>query len=272
MLQYPREDAMKKSFVFFAIGVLLAAGALQAAGADSAGSGDETAVSVMLKYKAQEKTLAKARKLLQRRQTSQGEAGLLECLQSVPGHYEAHYLLAHLAADRGEFPAAVSHMERAEAEMDRLAGLCRAWQEEHDREETADRELVSGASQESLITSPCAANSTRVDIGRLNRERGIAKGPALAPLDPRRFDVPAAYLFEHGNFLFKSRLWAEAAARYRLAVERDPGLAGAWNNLLSSLMLAGQVNEARDWLGRAVQAGVEVNSELRRTVETAAPR
>ena len=263
---------MRKSFIFFAIWAMLAAGVLRASEAEGAEGGEETAVGVMLKYKAQEKTLAKARKLLQRRQTSRGQAGLLECLQGVPGHYEAHYLLAHLAADRGDFAEAVARMERVEAEMDRLAGLCRAWQEEHAREETADRELVSGASQRSLITSPCASNSTRVDIGRLNRERGIANGSGLSPLDPRRFEVPAAYFFEHGNFLFKSRLWSEAAARYRLAVERDPGLVAAWNNLLSSLMLAGQGDEARDWLERAVQAGVDVNPGLRSTVETAAPR
>ncbi len=253
----------------FAISVFGAAAAEKPASPDVPA---ETAVSLMLKYKAQEKTLAQAEKLLKKHRATNAEARLGKCLEAVPEHYGAHYLLALLAGERGDYPAAVRHMERGEAEMGRLGDLCRAWQEEHAREETADRELVSGAAQETMVTSPCASNSTRVDIGKLDRERGIARGAGLAPLDPRRFEVPAAWHFAHGNFLYKSRRWAEAAARYRLAVERDPLLAAAWNNLLGSLLLAGRGEEARAMLERAAQAKVELNPELRRAVEAAAPR
>jgi len=251
---------------------LLAAGGVPAVAAESTPAGEETAVSLLLKYKAQEKTLAKAEKLLKKRQETGAEASLRRCLEGVPEHYEAHYLLALLAAERSDFAAALGHMERAESELERLAGLCRAWQIEHAREETADRELVSGAAQGSMITSPCATNSTRIDTGRLDRERGVSKGSGLAPLDPRRFEIPPGWHFAHGNFLYKSRRWSEAAARYRLAVERDPLLVAAWNNLLGALLLAGQGGEARRMLERAVQAGVDLNPELRRAVAAAAPR
>lgn len=252
---------------------VLAAGWVPAAAAETPGAGRETAVSLLLKYKAQEKVLAKARKLLQRRLTTRAEANLLMCLENVPEHYEAHYLLGHVAAERGEFPAAIGHMERAEAEMERLAGLCRDWQAQYARGETAERELVSGESTKaSAIQSNCWASSSTVDTGRLDRAAGIVPHSGLAPLDPKRFEIPAAYFFDHGNFLFKSRRWPEAAAHYRLAVERDPHLAAAWNNLLSALLLAGQGEEARAWLERSNQAGVDVNPELRRKVETAAPR
>src|SRR5512137_1188270 len=102
---------------------------------------EETAVSVMLKYKAQEKTLAKAEKLLKKRQAADAEASLAQCLEAIPEHHRAHYLLGLLAGERSDYPAAIGHMERAEAELDRLAGLCRSWQEEHAREETSEREL-----------------------------------------------------------------------------------------------------------------------------------
>jgi tetratricopeptide (TPR) repeat protein len=251
---------------------ILAAGGVAALAAQSSPAGEETAVSLLLKYKAQEKTLARAEKLLKKRQAAGAEAGLRQCLQGVPEHYQAHYLLALLAAERNDFAAALGHMDRAESELERLSGLCRAWQEEHAREQTADRELVSGAAQESMITSPCATNSTRIDTARLDRERGVGKGSGLAPLDPRRFEIPAGWHFAHGNFLYKSRRWSEAAARYRRAVEQDPLLVAAWNNLLSALLLAGQGGEARLMLERAAQAGVDLNPELRRAVEAAAPR
>jgi len=241
-------------------------------GADAPKAGEETAVSRLLKYKAQERDLARAMKLIKKHQAAGAEASLLKCLEGVPEHYEAHYLLAQLAAERSDYPAAVRHMEQAEAEMDRLAGLCRAWQAERAREETAERELVSGAAQETMVKSPCAANSTKIDTGTLDRERGIAPGSGMAPLDPRRFEVPAAYHFLHGNLLYKSRRWIEAVACYRLAVERDPGLAVAWNNLLSALLLAGQGDEARAVLAGAAGAGIEVNPGLKRAVESAAPR
>jgi tetratricopeptide (TPR) repeat protein len=258
--------------IFVALG-MMATGGVPAGAVETPGAGGETAVSLLLKYKTQEKELAKARKLLLRRQTNQAEASLLLCLENVPEHYEAHYLLARVAAERGEFPAAIGHMERAEVEMEHLASLCRDWQQQHVRAETAERELVSGEStKESAIQSNCQASQSKVDTGRLDREAGLAPNSGPAPLDPRRFEVPAAYLFAHGNFLFKSRRWSEAAARYRLAVERNPRLAAAWNNLLSSLLLAGQGDEARAWLERAVQAGVDVNPGLRREVEKAAPR
>jgi Tfp pilus assembly protein PilF len=261
----------KRNLILLFCGIMVAFGVAVAAG-ESSEVPEETAVSVMLKYKAQEKALAKAEKLLKKRRTADAEAILGQCLEAVPEHYEAHHLLALLSGERGDYAAAIGHMERAEAEMGRLGVLCRAWQEEHAREETADRELVSGAAQETMVTSPCAANSTRVDIGKLDRERGIAKGAGLAPLDPRRFEVPASWHFAHGNFLYKSRRWAEAAARYRQAVESDPLLAPAWNNLLGALLLAGRGGEARAMLERAAQAKVELNPELRRAVEASAPR
>jgi tetratricopeptide (TPR) repeat protein len=248
-------------------------GAIAAAAAAGTEVPEETAVSLMLKYKAQEKTLAKAEKLLKKRQVAAAEAGLAQCLEAIPEHYRAHYLLGLLAGERNDYPAAIGHMERAEAEMDRLAGLCRAWQEEHAREETSERELVSGdATKASTIQSLCRAAHSKVDTGAMDEEAGIAPVTGPAPLDPKRFEVPADYLFAHGNFLYKSRRWPEAAARYRLAVERDPGLGAAWNNLLSALLLAGQAGEARSALERATQAKVTLNPELRRAVEAAAPR
>lgn len=233
----------------------------------------ETAVGQMLKYKAQEKGLAKTVRFLKKRQTTQAEASLRQCLHSVPEHYQAHYLLALLAAERGDYAVAIGHMERSEAEMERLAGLCRAWQEEHARQETSERELVSGdATKAGTIQSLCRAAHSKVDTGALDGEVGAAPVFGSTPLDPKRFEVPADYLFAHGNFLFKSRRWSEAAGFYRLAVERDPRLAAAWNNLLSALLLAGQGGEARAALERAVQAKVELNPQLRREVEATAAR
>jgi Tfp pilus assembly protein PilF len=264
---------MRKIFLIIAIMGMLAANGVPPAAAENTGPAEETAVSLLLKYKAQEKTLAKAEKLLKKHQAAAAEASLLKCLEGVPEHYEAHYLLALMEGERGVYPAAIGHLERAEAELERLAGLCRAWQEQHALEETAERELVSGeATQESVIQSNCRAAGSKIDTGLLDREAGLGPQSGPAPFDPKRFEVPAAYFFAHGNFLFKLRRWPEAAARYRLAVERDPRLAAAWNNLLSSLLLAGQADEARSWLERAGQAGVAVNPGLRREVEKTAPR
>jgi tetratricopeptide (TPR) repeat protein len=266
------EVTMRTIFLTLAVLGVLAAGGAPSAAVENPGPGGETAVSLLLKYKSQEKTLAKAMKLLKKHQVAGAEASLLKCLEGIPEHYEAHYLLALMEAEHGGYPAAVGHMERAEAELERLAGLCRAWQEEHAPEETAERELVSGeATKESAIQSNCRAAGSKVDTGLLDREVGIAPVSGRAPLDPRRFEIPAAYLFAHGNFLFKSRRWPEAAARYRLAVKSDPRLAAAWNNLLSALLLAGQGDEARSWLERAGQAGVNVNPGLRLEVEKTAP-
>jgi len=256
--------------------IILLCGIL-AAGAVAAAEGpevpEETAVSLLLKYKAQEKTLAKSQKLMKKHQAATAEASLMQCLENVPEHYEAHYLLALLAAERGDYPAAVGHMERAEAEMERLAGLCRTWQKQNASEETAERELVSGdATRASTIQSLCQAAHSKVDTGLMDEAAGVAPVTGPKPFDPKRFEVPAGYFFVHGNFLYKSRRWPEAAARYRLAVERDPRLAAAWNNLLSALLLAGQSGEARAMLEQAVQAKIKLNPGLRQAVEAAAPR
>jgi tetratricopeptide (TPR) repeat protein len=263
---------MRTLFVTVLLMIFMGSGALPASGDGPAEAGEETAVGRTLKYKSCEKDLARAVKLLKKRQAVDAEASLRHCLKAVPEHYEAHFLLAQVAAERSDYAAAVDHMRQAEAEMERMAGLCRAWQAENQREETAERELVSGEAQDTMIKSPCAANSTKIDTGSLDRERGIASRSRLAPLDPRRFEVPAAWHFAHGNFLYKSRHWTDAAACYRLAVERDPRLGAAWNNLLSALLLAGQAEDARRELQRALQAGAGLNPELRRAVETGAVR
>lgn len=253
------------SLVSLLLGLLAAGGAAGNVPAEKA----ETAVSRLLLYKAQEKGLARARRDLQRGQTTRAAAGLRTILAALPGHYEANVLLAGVEAGGGGFAAAVEHMERAEAELDRLAALCRAWQEQHARDETMERELVSGEAQATMIQSSCRLAGSKVDTGALDRAAGVEGGAAPAPLDLRRFEVPAAYHFLHGNYLFRLRRWLEAAARYRLAVGRDPHLAGAWNNLLGALLNAGQGAEARLCLDQAVQAGVELNPDLRRAVEAA---
>ena len=93
-----------------------------------------------------------------------------------------------------------------------------------------------------------------------------AKRDAQDRLVRREDAVPAEYTFFAGNCLFKLKRYDEAAARWREAIEAEPGHAGAVNNLVNLFYMARRLAEARAVIEKGEAAGVQVTPGLKKAV------
>jgi len=201
------------------------------------------------------------------RRFAEAQRFLEPCLQKVPDHFEAHFLLARMAYEGRNFAGALAHMEIAERS---LADLDRRYHEEQAAlqaldvaEEQAYRDSLDNLAARGADPGGCSANLYLVKqsaIDYLEKK----KGHLYDRENP--FAVPAGYSFLHGNCLYRLGRKDEALAQYRQAILVDPSQADAWNNLIALLLEVRNLPQARTELARAEAAHVLLRPGLRQAV------
>lgn len=198
-----------------------------------------------------------------------GEAGrlLATCLEQIPDHFGAHFLMARMAYAGGDFSGALAHLERAEwslAELDRRfqdrAALLKAHIAAAEREAQANLDAtLARVSDPTGCSAPVLAA-----LDRQVQEQQARKSPLQAQDSP--YTIPAEYHFLHGNALWRLGQRSAAQGQYRLAIRTDPTHGNAWNNLIALHLEAGDAAQARAELARAEGAGVALSAALREAV------
>ncbi len=89
------------------------------------------------------------------------------------------------------------------------------------------------------------------------------KNTALTP------PIPAEFRLALGSAYFRQDKLAEAEAEYRAAVEVNPKMGPAHNNLAVICLMTGRADEAASELGLAEKSGVTVNPRLKADIEKA---
>jgi tetratricopeptide (TPR) repeat protein len=245
--------------------VLSASSLLAAALAAAAEPPGDT--SIFLRYSALNGVVERASREVAARRFGEARRLLEPCLAQVPDHFEAHYHLARMDYEAGDFAGALAHMARAEAS---LADLDRRYKDEMaalkaaaEAEEMATRASLDHLHAMGVDPSGCTGNLLIIKQNALN-DLEAKKGHLHDRENP--FAVPADYHFLHGNCLYRLGRREEALARFRLAVAQDRAHANAWNNLISLQWEAKAYAGARADLARAEAARVPVRPGLKQAV------
>lgn len=239
---------------------LLSAGVAVLAGS----SGD---LSIFRRYQALDARIVEARQALDGRRFKDAQQLLEPCLQKIPDHFEAHFLLAQMAYEHRDYAGALAHVEISERS---LAALDRQY---HDQ--IADLKAQDAAEEQAMQASLDELTARGGDPTGCSAELFTLKRSALQYLDAKKgqlyhqdtpFAVPAAYHLLHGNCLYRLGRPAGAIAEYRRSIQADPRQPDAWNNLLALLLETGNRAGAQAELARAESVRVAVRPALRQAV------
>lgn len=224
-----------------------------------------------LQYRKWAPVVAKARRDIVRKDWDRAKARLAPLLAACPSHHEALYLTAGALNATGDYPAALSCLERAEASLQEQQSLCAAWREKDrvrlEQEEMTVRELMSGEATRGKVHASCARGDTTIIPGK--PESGSESPLPPASPTPDSFRVPPSYSFLHGNCLFQLHRFVEAEDRYRTAIATDPTYAPAYQNLINLLLVGKRPAEAAAEMKRADDAHVRIDPRLRQAVSAA---
>lgn len=226
-------------------------------------------LSIFRRYEALDARIVEARQALMERRFPDALQLLEPCLQKIPDHFEAHFLLAQMAYEHRDFAGALAHLETSERA---LAALDRQF---HDQE--AELKAQDAAEEVAFRSSLDELAARGVDPGGCSGNLYTIKKSALRFLDMKKsqlyhqdtpFAVPAAYHLLHGNCLYRLGQPTGAIAQYRLSIQADPRQPDAWNNLLALLLEVGDRAGAHEELARAEAARVVLRPTLKRAVLT----
>lgn len=231
-------------------------------------------ISIFQRYTVLNSRIAQANLAVTARRYPEAHRLLELCLQKVPDHFEAHFLLARMAYEDRDYAGALVHVETSERS---LADLDRQY-----RAESADLK-ARDAAQEQAFRDDLSELKARGgnDPGWCCEDLLLNKRSTIDSLEAKKghlydretpFYVPADYRFLHGNCLYRLGRRDEALAQYRLAVQDDPAYANAWNNLIALLLETRDLPSARAELTQAEAAHVAIQPGLRKAVLGISPR
>ncbi|RMF73841.1 MAG: tetratricopeptide repeat protein, partial [Acidobacteria bacterium] len=202
----------------------------------------------------------------------------MKALALVPEFPEAHLGLGHLAMRDGKFAEALAEYERAERGYASLGDLLRrvrfeqfaASRERIRRIDDRIRELSRTLARiESGTATPQQVQiqaQIRQRIAQLEDRRRELE-TITAPGAEATVEVPAEVWFFQGNALYRLGRVEDAMARWQRALDADPRLAPAYNNLAAASLRLGQRARARELLGRARALGLAVNEMLAAAID-----
>lgn len=226
-----------------------------------------TSSSQFRQYKALSPTIERAFRDLKARRFDDAKATLKPCLEAVPDHFEAHYILALADFEARDFQGVLAHLEVSERSLVAL--------EKGYRENLAEMKAKAEANEREARDNLNAAASRTADptgfaaaqLSGLKMEVRMAeakKEPSQKLENP--FGIPADYLFLKGNALLRLGRREEARSAYRKTVEIDATHGNAWNNLIALGLGAKDLAAAREDLAKAEKAGAAIRPELKKAV------
>ena len=230
-----------------------------------------TDISLFHRYRALDAKVQQAADAVAQHRFEAAAKLLAPCLQQVPGHVEANFLLARMAYESRDFHGALSHLDVAEQGLKNLDRLY--------REEKADLSAQAAAEEEAIRGSLDNMLSRGVDPTGCMGAVLNAKKNALDFLESKKghlydqenpFATPADHSFLRGNCFYRLGRREEALTQYRVAVQADATHAHAWNNLISLEWETKAFARARADLDRAEAAHNAIRPELKQAVHASA--
>ncbi|WLT31929.1 tetratricopeptide repeat protein [Geothrix sp. PMB-07] len=218
---------------------------------------------LLRRYVGFNRTLQQTKQLMDQNRFRDATLKLEPCLEVIPDHPEAHFLLAQMAYQERRYQACLAHIQASQqgyAHVERIQ-----------RQERAAAAAQAAALEATLQASLAELEQVGVDprgcsgglyIARehnLNdqRQRGETRGDTVETIG-----VPAELFLLLGNCHYRLKQFGEAKANYQTAIESNPSLEPAWNNLIGLCLERHELAQAKAWLARANQAQVQIRPEL----------
>ena len=224
--------------------------------------------SLFRRYAGLQSTIKEARRLMGQRQFEGARRQLQPCFAGIPDHAEAHYLLAQMAYEERQFQEALAEAQWAERSLGKLEQLRRAELKAAEAQDAA----LEAALQNSLSNLDAAGVDPRGCSGNLFTIRQHVLNDQQQKLG--RFEdqadiegVPAELYLLQGNCCYRLKRPDEAMACYQLAIQKNPTLPTAWNNLIGLSLETGDFQRAKDWFARATSANIAMRPELKKALQ-----
>lgn len=199
------------------------------------------------KYQAANKRFEKGKEEFGKNKIDKAEKEFNECLNIMPEHADANFMLAQIAYRKGDLELARSNMETAKENYHFIV------------------KMKMNMEQVRILKMQEARDAGTYD------ERGTqALDHRLARPVATKEEIPADYHYIHGNILFKLKEFQEAHDMYVQAVMTDPKHKDAYNNLINIYLLSKQYQKGLDYLKIAEDNNVEINQKLKEALLKAA--
>ena len=179
----------------------------------------------------------------------------------------AHYSLGQSQMALKHYPEAVEAYQGCRETFERIASL--GTQEKNAIEKAREDEIRE--LKDSLLRvqqGKIKGNTLALEVGIQERLR-VLEGSRMKG-NEERLGVPAEVMLALGSAYFRSGQLVEAEPAYKEAVQTDPKLGPAYNNLAVIYMLSQRYPEAKDALQRAEKSGFIVNPALKNDLESRA--
>jgi pentatricopeptide repeat protein len=226
------------------------------------------------KFKRSDVRFQNGKEYFNKEKYDKAEKELKTCVELMPEHADAYFLLAQIDLKKGEFNQALAEIEKAESNYE-FIGQFYAYTQELRLEQLRDDKSRLGSELEAYRDKLAKAttdeerqriqallNQTQAQLSSINSRLN-------EPL-PDVLVIPGDYYYIHGNILFKLQKFQEAHDRYLEAIKIDPKHPGAYNNVINLCYMAKNYDEALKFVNQAEVNGVPLNPKLKEAVLKAA--
>lgn len=191
----------------------------------------------------------------------QAAAEFKQAIHLDPQFLLAHYSLGQCYMSLKRYPEAVSAYVAGRDAFLAQANLDDKQRAAIDRER---REHIAELKQAlDIVRQQAGRGGTREPIEAIRLETRISLLQSADNKDTRSVHVPAELSLALGSAYFRQGLLPDATREYRAAIDVNPKLGAAHNNLAAVLMLQGQFGDARSAVKAAEKAGYAVSPELK---------
>ncbi|MCX6572063.1 MAG: tetratricopeptide repeat protein [Candidatus Aminicenantes bacterium] len=236
-------------------------------------SAQDKNLALLGEYSSLSAHIERAKNAFQRDNLAKCEQEVLFCLEKLPEHQEAHFLMSQVLYKRGEFEKALEHILAAEEGYLKLTEAVSFLEQQKIKKKMDNMASLFDDVQEYTVADKAAKSRGSCQPDRYSKDLQdakdtLAKEERWNEADPNQEASPirANYHYWHGNCLFRLKQLPETEAEYRLAIKADPRHSEAYNNLINLLFLEKRLDEARAFLSQAEAHKASIHPSLKKAV------
>jgi tetratricopeptide (TPR) repeat protein len=228
------------------------------------------------KYKVAQKYYLEGKKKFIKEDFKKAEEELDKCLQVMPEHADAYYLLAQIGYKKGRFEEALDDIQKAVANHEYIAQFYTFTHQERleilrEQKRKAEEQILDFQDELNKLSG---VSGTDAEMQRARiRSQIQARQNGISQIDsqmhepvPDALQIPADYYYVYGNIFFKMKQFQKAYEQWTKTIEIDPKHGNAYNNLANLYFMSKQYDQALKYLELAESSGAEVNPEFKKAL------
>ncbi len=228
------------------------------------------------KYKLAQKYYLNGKKSFIKEDFKKAEEELNKCLQVMPEHADAYYLLAQIEYKNSSFDEALDDIQKAVANHEYIAQFYTFTHQERledlrEQKRKAEEQILPLQDELNRLAD-MSGYDAEMQRARI-RSQIQTKKSLIARIDsqmhepvPDSLQIPADYYYVHGNIFFRMKQFQKAYEQWIKTIEIDPKHGSAYNNLANLYFMSKQYEQALKYLELAESSGAEVNPEFKKAL------